>query len=94
MDQEGLPPARYIGSEMVMRVLAEHGKDRIERLDAVRVLALGVLGGSFITTGALLAMLLGTGTQSEGSLRLLEGFGCRLGVSLLHCIGRFAKPFG
>ncbi len=79
MGQEGLPPARYIGSELVMQVLAAHGKDRIERLNAVRVLALGMLGGSFIATGALLAMLLGAGAQSEGSLRLLEGFGFSAG---------------
>lgn len=62
-----------------MRVLAEHGKERIEKLNAVRVLALGLLGGSFITTGALLAMLLGAGARTEGSLRLLEGFGFSVG---------------
>jgi formate transporter len=79
MGAEALPPARYIGSEFVMRVLAEHGRERIERLNSVRVLALGVLGGSFITTGALLAMLLAAGAQTEGALRLLEGFGFSIG---------------
>lgn len=79
MEETGIPPARYISSELVMRVLAEHGRNRIERLNGVRVLALGMLGGAFITTGALLAVLLGAGTEAEGTLRLLEGLGFSAG---------------
>jgi formate transporter len=74
-----LPPARYIGSEFVMQVLAEHGEERVDRLDVRRVLALAVLAGAFITTGALLSVLLAAGATNEGATRLLEGFGFSVG---------------
>lgn len=74
-----VPPARYIDSAQVMRVLAEHGRHRIETLDGVRVFALAMLAGSFITTGALLAVLLAAGTTNEGMVRMIEGFGFSAG---------------
>lgn len=74
-----IPPAGYIGSDQVMRVLASHGRDRLERLDPVRVLALAMLAGAFITTGALLSVELAAGASSEGATRLLEGFGFSAG---------------
>lgn len=74
-----LPPASYIGSEQVMEVLADHGRQRLELLDAARVFALAMLAGAFITTGALLSMLLAAGTANEGMVRLIEGFGFSAG---------------
>lgn len=74
-----VPPARYIGSEHVMRVLAEHGRYRLDVLNSARVFALAMLAGSFITTGALLALLLAAGTRNEGMVRLIEGFGFSAG---------------
>ena len=74
-----IPPALYIGSEQVMRVLADHGRARLERLDSARVFALAMLAGAFITTGALLSVLLAAGASSEGAVRLLEGFGFSAG---------------
>ncbi len=74
-----IPPALYVGSEQVMRVLADHGRMRLERLDSARVFALAMLAGAFITTGALLSVLLAAGASSEGAVRLLEGFGFSAG---------------
>lgn len=58
-----------------MGVLAEHGRTRLQRLDAWRILALAVLAGAFITAGALFSVLLAAGATSEGATRLLEGLG-------------------
>jgi formate transporter len=44
-----------------------------------RVLALAVLAGAFITSGALFSVLLATGASTEGTARLLEGFGFSAG---------------
>lgn len=74
-----IPPALYIGSEQVMRVLADHGRMRLQRLDSARVFALAMLAGGFITMGALLSVLLAAGASSEGAVRLLEGFGFSAG---------------
>jgi len=49
--EDEIPPAGYIGSEQVMRVLADHGRALLERLDSARVFALAMLAGAFITTG-------------------------------------------
>ncbi|MCA1783259.1 MAG: formate/nitrite transporter family protein [Intrasporangiaceae bacterium] len=74
-----IPPQVYIGSEQVMGFLADHGHERLRRLTAMRVLALGVLAGAFITTGAFLSVLLSTGVASEGPARLLQGLGFSAG---------------
>lgn len=74
-----VPAAQYIGSEQVMRVLADHGRQRLDRLTSLRIFALAVLAGGFITTGALMSVLLAVGTRTEGLVRLLEGFGFSAG---------------
>lgn len=78
-DLDTLPPPQHIGSAAAMDVLAAEGEERLTRLDPVRVLALGALGGGFITVGALFSVLLGAGATTEGSLRLLEGLGFSTG---------------
>ncbi len=72
-------PPVYIGSERVMGFLADHGRERLRRLTWLRVLALGMLAGAFITTGAFLSVLLSTGVASEGPARLLQGLGFSAG---------------
>ncbi len=62
-----------------MRVLADHGRMRLERLDSACVFALAMLAGGFITMGALLSVLLAAGASSEGAIRLLEGYGFSAG---------------
>lgn len=62
-----------------MGVLAEHGRQRLALLDGARVFALAMLAGSFITTGALMSVLLAAGTRNEGLVRLIEGFGFSAG---------------
>lgn len=74
-----IPPQVYIGSEKVMGFLADHGRERVHSLTAARVLAMGMLAGAFITTGAFLSILLSTGVASEGPARLLQGLGFSAG---------------
>lgn len=74
-----IPPQVYIGSEKVMGFLADHGRERLRRLTSLRVLALGMLAGAFITTGGFLSVLLSTGVASEGPARLLQGLGFSAG---------------
>ncbi len=76
---DAIPPPVYIGSEKVMGFLADHGKERLARLTGPRVLALGMLAGAFITTGAFLSVLLSTGVRSEGPAHLLQGLGFSAG---------------
>jgi len=72
---------------MVMDVPAEHGYARLQRLDVARVLVLAVLAGTFVTSGALFSVLLATGASSEGTVRLLEGFGFSAGFFLVILSG-------
>ena len=85
--KQTIPPARYIGSEHVMGVLAAHGTQRLDKLDAPRVLALAVLAGGFITSGALFSVLLASGSSNEGATRLLEGFGFSTGFFFVILAG-------
>ena len=48
-------------------------------MTSLRIFALAVLAGGFITTGALMSVLLAFGTRTEGLVRLLEGFGFSAG---------------
>lgn len=60
-------------------MLAEHGRQRLHLLDSARVFVLAMLAGAFITTGALMSVLLAAGTRNEGMVRLIEGFGFSAG---------------
>lgn len=68
-------PARaYLGVDRVIDAMASFGRERIQQLSLVRVLILAVLGGGFITVGGLFSVLLGSGVDSVGPQRLIEGF--------------------
>lgn len=54
--------------------MASFGRHRIEQLSLLRVLVLAVMGGGFITVGGLFSVLLGSGIDSPGPQRLVEGF--------------------
>lgn len=84
-----LPPAVYIAPERIMAVMAAEGGERLRHLNPMRVFALAVLAGGFITVGALFSVLLATGSTNEGVIRLLEGLGFSAGfffVILSHAV--------
>lgn len=74
-----VPGAQYLSAEYVIAELGAHGARRVRTLSAPQILVLGTLGGAFITTGALFAALLATGTSTPGTERLLEGLGFSTG---------------
>lgn len=73
------PGAQYLSAEYVIGELGAHGARRLRTLSTPKVLVLGVLGGAFITIGALFSALLATGTDNPGVERLLEGLGFSAG---------------
>lgn len=54
--------------------MARFGHGRVHQLTPSRALVLAILGGSFITVGALFSVLLGSGVEASGPSKLLEGF--------------------
>jgi formate/nitrite transporter FocA (FNT family) len=70
-----------------MTELAEEGGQRALRRTPSEVLLLSVLAGGFITVGALFSTLIAVGAGSEGSKRLLEGFGFSVGFFLVVLTG-------
>ena len=74
-----IPPARYVQAEYVLGEMARFGDRRLNRLDPMRVFVLAVIGGGFITAGALFSILLADGVETRGLVRLLEGIGFSAG---------------
>jgi len=75
----GPPRDQYLSADRVLAELGDHGAQRVAGLTAVQILVLGALAGGFITMGAVFSLLLGTGVESEGPKRLLEGLGFSTG---------------
>ena len=59
--------------------MAVFGHGWLGRLTPGRAFVLAVLGGGFITVGALFSLLLADGAGSTGTMRLLEGIGVSTG---------------
>lgn len=76
---EWIPPAAYIAPERVLSVMAVEAGHRVRDLTPLKIIALSMLGGAFITMGALFSVLLATGFTTPGAVRLLEGFGFSAG---------------
>lgn len=68
------PAPAYLEAHRVMNAMASFGRRRIENMSLLRVLILAIMGGGFITVGALFSVLLGSGVESQGAQRLIEGF--------------------
>jgi formate transporter len=75
----GLPAPQYLSAEHVVGEMAEHGVRRIRSLSVVQILMLAMMGGGFVTVGALFSVLLATGVEAPGAERLLEGLGFSAG---------------
>jgi formate/nitrite transporter len=76
---ESPPPAQHLPAHSVVSELAEFGRNRIENLTILKVLILAIMGGAFITAGALFSVLLASGFESYGVRVLVEGIGFSTG---------------
>jgi formate/nitrite transporter len=74
-----LPPTQHIPADQVIRQLSDFGRERIDGLGITRTMVLAVMGGAFITVGALFSVILGAGFESPGARLLVEGFGFSVG---------------
>ena len=74
-----MPPAQHLPARRVITELAEFGRGRIEDLSILKILILGIMGGAFITAGALFSVLLASGFESYGARILVEGLGFSTG---------------
>lgn len=77
--EERLPGELYVRAEYVIRMMGRFGRERLETLSTSRVLVLAMIGGGFITVGALFSILLAAGAEGEGLIRLREGLGFSTG---------------
>jgi len=73
------PAPQYLAAEHVVSEMAEHGVRRLKRMSTVQILVLAMMGGAFVTVGALFSVLLAVGVHSPGVERLLEGLGFSAG---------------
>jgi len=76
---ESMPPSQHLPADRVITELAEFGRSRIEDLSMLKILILGIMGGAFITAGALFSVLLASGFESYGARVLVEGLGFSTG---------------
>ncbi|HZD22578.1 MAG TPA: formate/nitrite transporter family protein [Acidimicrobiia bacterium] len=79
MENRDIPRATYIPAEGVISEMASWGRRRIDELGWPKILILGMMGGAFITAGALFSLLLGSGVESPGVRLFVEGFGFSAG---------------
>lgn len=78
-ENEIVKEASPLRASEVIGEMALFGRHRIETLRMAEVMLLGVMGGAFITAGALLSVTLGSGFTSPGARALAEGFGFSVG---------------
>lgn len=73
------PAPQYLAAEHVVAEMADHGTRRLQTLSAIQILVLAMMGGAFVTVGALFSVLLAVGIRSPGAERLVEGLGFSAG---------------
>lgn len=78
-DPTSVPATRYIPATDVLAEMARFGHGRITGLGVWQMLVLAVMGGAFITAGALFAVLLAVGHATPGVVALVEGLGFSAG---------------
>lgn len=79
MAESSKPEPRYLPADLVLSEMAAFGRRRLRDLGPARWFVLAVVGGGFITVGALFSLLLADGMATEGTVRLLEGLGFSTG---------------
>jgi len=78
-DAEPAPAPQYLSSEHVIDELSRYGIHRIRDTSIPQVVVLSLMGGGFITMGALFSVLLSEQVQAMGPRYLLQGFGFSTG---------------
>lgn len=74
-----LPASQYVAASRVSTAMAQFGRSRVDDLTLPRILVLAVLGGGFITAGALLSVLLSQGIEAAGPSKAIQGFAFSIG---------------
>ena len=73
MPHNSVPPAaQFIASRDVAQEICKEACEHIHTLSTARILVLAMLGGAFITMGALFSILLSTGVEAHGIQLLLQ----------------------
>lgn len=78
-DATALPPQQDLSSEHVIQELSRYGLHRILGTSIPQIMVLSVMGGGFITMGALFSVLLSEEVEALGPRYLLQGFGFSAG---------------
>ena len=78
-DATALPPQQDLSSEHVIQELSRYGLHRILGTSIPQIMVLSVMGGGFITMGALFSVLLSEQVEALGPRYLLQGFGFSTG---------------
>lgn len=78
-DAAALPPQQDLSSEHVIQELSRYGLHRILGTSVPQIMVLSVMGGGFITMGALFSVLLSEQVDVLGLRYLLQGFGFSAG---------------
>ena len=78
-DAAALPPQQDLSSEHVIQELSRYGLHRILGTSIPQIMVLSVMGGGFITMGALFSVLLSEQVEALGPRYLLQGFGFSTG---------------
>lgn len=73
------PKPQYLSPEHVLEEMCDFGNDRLEHLSLWQLFMLGVIGGAFITAGALFSVLLSDGIETVAVKHLLAGLGFSTG---------------
>jgi len=74
-----LPPPQDLSSDHVIQELSRYGMQRVRDTSVPQIMVLSVMGGGFITMGALFSVLLSEQVQTLGPRYLLQGFGFSAG---------------
>lgn len=75
----GGPRPQYLSAEHVLGAMCHFGSRRLAQLSAAQIVVLAMIGGAFITMGALFSVLLSEQVEAEGFRRLLQGLGFSTG---------------
>jgi formate transporter len=79
----------YLSPEYVIKSMYDHSARFITEISPPKVFILAVMGGCFVSLGALLSVLLASGVSTIGPAKLLEGLGYSSGfffVVLTHSV--------
>lgn len=79
----------YLSPEYVIQSMYQHAYRFMKDISPPKVFILSIMGGSFVSMGALFSVLLAAGVESSGAGRLMQGLGYSSGfffVILTHSV--------